>query len=306
MPRTPDRKLAQIARKQAGAFNRTQATSAGMSARMLQTRERRGEIERRHGDVWVFRAAPPTWLRDCWAATLVHPVAALSHATAGAFLDLDVDRRNPVEVTVPPGATHEARGIIVHRSRHHRYASHSGLRVTRFEQVLVQLAATDPDLVEGVLHTGVDREPMRLERLLRHLDRLAGSRLPGLRSLTELAVDLEGDPPTQSELERRLLRLTDDVLTMPAVRRQATAPWAPDSTSVVDAVVPDWRLILEADGRAFHQRRADFERDRWRDAEAAIAGFHVMRFTYRRLEHDRAGVIDQLERYGAARGHRAA
>lgn len=268
---------------------------------MLQTRERRGEIERRHGDVWVFRAAPPTWLRDCWAATLIHPVAALSHATAGAFLDLDVDRRTPVEVTVPPGATHEARGITVHRSRHHRFASHSGLRVTRFEQVLVQLAATDPDIVEGVLHTGVDREPMRLERLLRHLDRLAGARLPGLRALTELAVDLEGDPPTQSELERRLLRLTDDVLTMPAVRRQAPAPWAPESKSVVDAVVPDWRLILEADGRAFHQRRADFERDRWRDAEAAIAGFHVMRFTYRRLEHDRAGVIDQLQRYGAAR-----
>ena len=306
MTPTPDRRLAHVAQKQAGAFNRTQATSAGMSARMLQTRERRGEIEQRHGNVWVFRAAPPTWLRDCWAATLIHPVAALSHETAAAFLELGIDRRGRVQVTVPPEATHEARGIDVHRSRHRRHASHGGLRVTRFEQVLVQLAGTDPGTVEGVLHAGVDQDPMRLERLLRHLHRLAGARLPGLRALTELAVELEGDPPTQSELERRLLRITGELTTMPDVQRQAPAPWAPESGSIVDAVVPEWCLILEADGRTFHQRRADFERDRWRDAEAAIAGFHVMRFTYRRLEHDRAGVIDQLERYGAAHRRRAA
>lgn len=98
-----------------------------------------------------------------------------------------------------------------------------------------------------------------------------------------------------------MLSVVDLVPGMPALRRQAPAPWAPDSRSVVDAIVPSWSLILEADGRAFHQRRADFERDRWRDAEAAIHGFHVMRFTYRRMEHDRVGIVDQLVRFGRAR-----
>lgn len=279
---------------------------AGVTWRMLQSRERRGEIEPRHGGVWVHVAAPATWRRDCWAATLVHPSAARSHATAATFLDLDVDRPSTVQITVPLTAAHDARDIEVHRSRHHRFANHDGLRVIRFEQLLVQLAATDPDLVFAALHSGVDRQPMRLDRLFRHLDRLSGSRLPGLRGLRELAMDLEGDPPTQSELERRLLDIALEVPRMPTVQRQAPAPWAPNSRSVVDAFVPEWQLVLEADGRRFHERRAAFETDRWRDAEAAVHGIHVMRFTHRRVTLDRAGIVDQLRRYGAGRSARRA
>lgn len=273
---------------------------------MITTREQRGDFEERHGDVWVYRSAPPSWRQDCWAATLVHPVAALSHATGANFLELEVDRPSVVQVTVPLGAAHDAGGIDVHRSRHHRFAIHDGLRVTRFEQILVQLAATDPDLVLAALHSGVDQEPLRLDRVLRHLERLAGSRLPGLRGLRELAIDLEGDPPTQSELERRLLDITADVPSMPAVQRQAPAPWAPGSRSMVDAFVPEWDLVLEADGRRFHERRAAFENDRWRDAEAAVHGLHVMRFTHRRMGHDRHGIVDQLRRYGEGRRRRRA
>lgn len=98
-----------------------------------------------------------------------------------------------------------------------------------------------------------------------------------------------------------MLSIVESVPSMPSPKRQVDAPWAPDSRSIVDAIVPGWSLILEADGRAFHQRRADFERDRWRDAEAAIHGFHVMRFTHRRMEHDRDGIVDQLVRFGRAR-----
>jgi very-short-patch-repair endonuclease len=75
---------------------------------------------------------------------------------------------------------------------------------------------------------------------------------------------------------------------------------------MVDALIPDWRLVLEADGRRYHQRIEDFERDRWRDAEAAVHGLHVMRFTHRRLRDDRAGITDQIVRYGRRMGRRAA
>ena len=201
-------------------------------------------------------------------------------------------------MAVPLDADHRSRTVQVHRSRHHRFASHDGLRVTRFEQVLVPLAATRPDLVQTVLHAGVHQDPRRLDRVLRHVDRLSGSRLPGLRGLLELAVDLEGDPPTQSELERRLFDVLRDVPAMPVVQRQAPAPWSPGTTSMVDALVPDWKLVLEADGRRYHQRVADFERDRWRDAEAAVHGLHVMRFTHLRIRDDRPGIVDQLLRYG--------
>jgi hypothetical protein len=306
MDRSPDAILSRIARRQAGAFNRSQAGVAKVTPRMIQRRLQTGAIEQLDDDVWAFTSAPATWLRDCWAATLVHPQAALSHETAPAHLGLDVDRSHPLHATVPLDADHRSRAVRVHRSRHHRYAIHDGLRVTRFEQVLVQLAGTRPDLVRAVLHAGVHQDPRRLDRVFRHLHRLRGSRLPGLRGLAELAIDLEGDPPTASELERRMFDVVAEVPGMPPVQRQAPAPWSPSSGSVVDAHVPDWQLILEADGRAYHQRVADFENDRWRDAEAAVHGLHVMRFTHVRIRDDRVGIVDQLVRYGARRRQRPA
>src|SRR5690606_18316612 len=93
---------------------------------------------------------------------------------------------------------------------------------------------------------------------------------------------------------------------LPSVQRQAPAPWSPGTGSMVDAFVPAWKLILEADGRRYHQRVADFERDRWRDAEAAVHGLHVMRFTHRRIRDDRSGIVDQLVRYGRRFDRRAA
>ena len=47
----------------------------------------------------------------------------------------------------------------------------------------------------------------------------------------------------------------------------------------VDFLWPEERLIVETDGRDTHGTAAAFERDRARDAELAVAGFRVVRFT---------------------------
>lgn len=305
MDPTPDARLARLARRQAGAFNRAQAHASGVSPAMLRRRVAAGEVRQLDDDVWAFTAAPVTWTQACWAATLIHPRAAISHETAAAHLGHS-DSAPAMHVTVPLAGDHRSRSVVVHRSRHHRFAVHDGLRVTRIEQVLVQLAASRPDLVRSVLHAAVHEDPSRLDRVLRHVERLRPTRLPGLKGLLELAIDLEGDPPTASELERQLFDVLADVPGMPTVRRQAAAPWSPDGRSMVDALVPDWRLVLEADGRRYHQRVADFENDRWRDAEAAVHGLHVMRFTHARIRDDRPGIVDQLVRYGRRVGRRAA
>ena len=49
-----------------------------------------------------------------------------------------------------------------------------------------------------------------------------------------------------------------------------------------------WALVIEADGRAWHTRVEDFERDRRRDAEAAAAGYLTLRFTHHQLTHEQA------------------
>jgi very-short-patch-repair endonuclease len=82
-------------------------------------------------------------------------------------------------------------------------------------------------------------------------------------------------------LERLLYRLLDHPA-IPDVTRQF--PFAREVVpGTVDAYVPEWRLITESDGRRWHTRKADFERDRIRDNQATAHGIGVLRFTYQML-----------------------
>jgi very-short-patch-repair endonuclease len=68
----------------------------------------------------------------------------------------------------------------------------------------------------------------------------------------------------------------------------------------VDALWPDQRLIVEVDGWQFHKTRAAFERDRARDAALLVAGYRVVRVTYRQLRDQPEAVADTVRRLLAA------
>ena len=72
--------------------------------------------------------------------------------------------------------------------------------------------------------------------------------------------------------------------------------------ATVDAHIPEWKLIVEADGRRWHTRQADFERDRERDNAAASAGLVAVRFTYRMLTKERDSCLKTLLEAGRWRG----
>ena len=61
-------------------------------------------------------------------------------------------------------------------------------------------------------------------------------------------------------------------------------------------LIPDHRLIIEADGRRWHARFADFDRDKWRDNQATAHGYRVLHFTWvhlRDLTTDSLEVVNQ-------------
>jgi very-short-patch-repair endonuclease len=91
----------------------------------------------------------------------------------------------------------------------------------------------------------------------------------------------------------------------PPVHWQFPAPWQPEAQRV-DGFIPDWHLILEADGRRWHARVQDFDRDRWRDNQAAALGLRVMRFTHPHLVHRRDEVIQLIRDAGRTAIERAA
>jgi very-short-patch-repair endonuclease len=93
------------------------------------------------------------------------------------------------------------------------------------------------------------------------------------------------DPSAESCLES-LLRL--------AMIRRGIGPIVlqaqPHPQHRVDFLVHG-RLIVEADGEAFH----DSERDRQRDAQLTALGYVILRFDYARIVFDIEGVLDEIE-----------
>ena len=59
-------------------------------------------------------------------------------------------------------------------------------------------------------------------------------------------------------------------------------------------VWPTRKLVVEFDGWEFHRSRAAFEKDRRRDADLQLAGYVVLRITWRRLAEEPEVVIAQI------------
>jgi very-short-patch-repair endonuclease len=62
----------------------------------------------------------------------------------------------------------------------------------------------------------------------------------------------------------------------------------------VDCLWREARLVVELDGRATHDTRAAFERDRLRDRMLQVAGWRVIRITWRQLQDSPAEVAADL------------
>ena len=71
--------------------------------------------------------------------------------------------------------------------------------------------------------------------------------------------------------------------------------------ATVDLYSAAWRLIVEADGRRWHTRKADQERDNLRDNEAVTHGYAVLRFTWPMLTRSADRCLDTLLRTGRVR-----
>jgi hypothetical protein len=294
--------LAKLSRRQHGVWSRRQAISRGLTPRMIRTRVASGAWVVLDNGVYGHIAVPTTWERSVMAAVLAEPWAVASHRSAAVLHVLEGFRPGRPEITVRPGANARGRLAIVHRGVDVRTTTARGIPVVSLAQTFVDLAqVVSRTKVAAALAAKVDGDDRVLGAVRDRYCLLAprgGRDLRGLRAVLDGFG--AGPLPQRSELERRLAEVLAP-MELPPLVWEAPFPGREATSERVDVLVPDWALVLEADGRAWHTRAQDFERDRRRDAEAAASGYLTLRFTWHQLQHEASWVRRILLRTGATR-----
>jgi very-short-patch-repair endonuclease len=264
--------IGSLADAQYGVVTRAQLVELGFSDGDVDRRVRAGRLHRVHRGVYAV-GHRVLRVEGRWRAAVLAAGdgAALSHATAAAAWELRPAGGGAIHVTVPGHAGRRRRpGLRIHRS--------------------ITLDATDVTTHQGIPITTPTRTIVDLARTLKHrqLERLIDA--ADQRHLVDFDVLREtpgaslqavlrtyAPAPTRSELERRFLQLCDDH----AIPRPET------NTRIegfeVDFVWRERRLIVEVDGYAYHRSPRAFEADRERDVALTLAGWRVMRFTWRHI-----------------------
>lgn len=287
---TARRRIAARAARQWGVVTRAQLLEAGFSESAIARLLADGWLVRLHAGVYALgHAALRQEARWLAAILACGHGAVLSHRSAGVLWGLGSVRGGIVDVTAPRGRRRRP-GIAAHEGRLDEadVTSHRGIPVTTVARTLLDLAGILP---RADLERTVD-QAIRTRRYDRAALDHAMARAHGRRELRPLRAVLEDLDPdrgrTRFELEATALPLILAAgLPRPRVNEHVEG-------HRVDLHWPEHRLVVELDGRTWHSDPTAFEADRLRDGDLLLAGWRVLRVTWRQLTRDRAAVVSRL------------
>jgi hypothetical protein len=308
-----DRRVAEVALAQAGAFTAEQAAAAGAGSKLRSRRVQSGAWARPAKGIFHLRDHPVTWHTRLWIAVLeAGGNVAVSRRAAAGLLGLPGRWRDPVEVTRREGH----HGPISHGRLHQTSwlpAEHvvtvEGLPCTNVARTLFDLAG-DPLPWERGNEAGMAIHEKRIRRLMNHALRQGGLTIeaqtivlaglgkrgrPGTTVMRRLLAEFGPDHvPTESGLEDLFLSvLAAAGLEPPA--RQVRLGTDEAFTGRVDFVYREARLVIEVDSR-WHDGPDDRDADRWRDNTLHAEGWRVIRVRYRDLVREPDRVVAVIRR----------
>ncbi len=291
----PRQQLAVTARNQFGLFTTNQAAAIGVTPRQLRAEVEAARLVRRSRRVLMVAGAPWSFEQDVMAACLHHEYTAASHTAAARFHRFRYVRRPIVEVTSQYPAGSRNPFARVHRSIDLREED----LVWIGPILATSVARTAADLVRSLPRPIAERQiddllltnRLTLAELAAVHARFARQGRPGTVALREI-IEARDDTfvPPHSELEQLFLEVARAAGLAEPDRQVPLPGWA-DHPARVDFAYPAARLVIEVDGRRFHGDRQQFELDRRRDNAAQLAGWVVLRFTWRQLTDDPAYVV---------------
>lgn len=299
MPTHLDPSVLDLLRRQHGLITRGQALEAGLTEHEIRYLLRSQRLERIGHCLYGAPGHRASWRRDLWAAWLhAGPGSVISHHSAGrlrGFPECEAGRR---QLIVPDKRRHPPDGVQWFRITDLDDADADlvdGLPVTTPTRTVVDLAG---DIriarLRLLVERGVIERQFTIEGVGATLGRVRRKGKPGVRALSVVLDDLgPGERVPRSELER-LLDAVIELSGLPAPAREHPLPGAGPVEGFVDRCWPEACLIVEADGRRWHERRQQMVRDHDRDLQAQVAGYETTRLMWEQLRHDPRGTAQQL------------
>ena len=264
---------------QAGVVARRQAVDLGLRPHDLERLVRRREWARLLPGVFVDHTGPPSWGQRAWAGVLHSWPAALSHESA---LRAHAGNAGPADglpihlAVAQHRHVRPADGYRLHRIAHFDDAVRWNLGPPRVSvedaTIDVAAAARTPFAAFEVLAEACRSRrttPRRLAATAR-----SRTRLRRRRWLLEVLDDLAAG--ACSVLERGYLQHVERGHRLPAPKRQHAAR-SPKGARYRDVDYPAYGLVVELDGRMFHDSTRERDRDLERDLGSAVQGRTTIR-----------------------------
>jgi very-short-patch-repair endonuclease len=293
-----DRRVAALAAESLGVLSVAELRGCGLDDDAISVRTARGWLHPVHRGVYaVGHLALTLKGRFLAAVKACGGGAVLSHISAGVLWRILEWEERYVEITVAGTSPRRHPGIRAHRTRRLDPADvvqHEGIPVTSPARTLVDLAGVIP---HRPLRRAV-REALGLQLTtlaeLNQAMRRAGRRR-GLRNLARIIAS--GPAPTRSVLEDVVLEL---ILNAGLARPEVNKPLRLDGRTVIpDFRWPAERLIVEADGAAWHEHELAREDDAERQALLEAHGERIVRVTWAQAVSHPARTIARIRAAGA-------
>lgn len=263
---------------QSGTVSRQQLLADGMSENDVRRLVRRRDLTAIHPGVFVDHTGTPTWLQRAWAAVLYAWPAALGGESALRAADGPgrVLRSDDVTVVIDHARRVRGRpGLVVERRRalDDHVLWNLGPPRLRYEDAAIDVAlaaATDLDAVAALAAAcgGRRTTARRLAQTVRER-----SRVPERAWITSVLSDVADG--TCSVLEHRYLHDVERAHRLPTARRQLRAVTA--ATVTYRDVDIAGLVVVELDGRLFHDSATGRDRDMERDLDASLEGRTTVR-----------------------------
>ncbi|HEX6458015.1 MAG TPA: type IV toxin-antitoxin system AbiEi family antitoxin domain-containing protein [Thermoleophilaceae bacterium] len=284
-------RVSQIATKQGGPISREQLLDHGITDGAIRYWLASGRLHCYYRGVYLLGHEAITAKGRMLAPVLAYGhEAVLGYRSAGHWRGFYRTARPDIDVVVPGRTKAKQPGIDLHlvRSLDPRdVTEHEGIPITTVPRTLLDLAEVlNPRQLKRAAE---EADRMRLvdwAEVQELLERSPGRH--GLKPLGSLLADFDYEPLSRSEFEALFYDFCmDHGLPRPTMN-------APILGYTVDAHWPGTNVIVELDSREFHLNAKAFEDDRKRDGDLLVAGYRVLRVTYRQLMREPKQLADRI------------